>query len=84
MLVAYDCYSVPGPYSPGAAPAGKRALRNLALAYLMENADRDAVSMCVTQFERADNMTDAMAALTALANCDCPERADALGAFYDK
>ncbi len=27
------------------------------------------------QFERADNMTDAMAALAALANSDCPERA---------
>ena len=84
LLVAYDCYGVPGPYSPDAAPAGKRALKNLALAYLMESADRDARSLCLTQFERADNMTDAMAALTALANCDCPERADALGAFYDK
>ena len=29
-------------------------------------------------------MTDAMAALAALANCDCAERAPALAAFYDK
>src|SRR5437899_13089562 len=29
-------------------------------------------------------MTDALAALGALANCDCPERARALDAFYSK
>ncbi len=32
----------------------------------------------------ADNMSDAMAALTAIANCDCPERRPALDAFYAK
>ena len=84
LLVAYDCHSISGPYSPDAASAGKRALRNLALAFLMETAGSDARALCLAQFERADNMTDAMAALTALANCDCPERAAALGAFYDK
>jgi aminopeptidase N len=34
------------------------------------------------QFRSADNMTDAMAALTTLANLDCPERRPALEAFY--
>ena len=34
--------------------------------------------------QRADNMTDAMAALAALANCECAERAQALDAFYAK
>ena len=34
------------------------------------------------QFRHADNMTDAMAALTALANLDCPERLPALEDFY--
>jgi aminopeptidase N len=36
------------------------------------------------QFDRADNMTDAMAALSTLANCDCPERRDALDRFYSQ
>jgi aminopeptidase N len=36
------------------------------------------------QFRRADNMTDAMAALACLANAECPEREGALQAFYDK
>ena len=42
------------------------------------------VACVVEQLERADNMTDALSALTSLANCDCPERLPALAAFYDK
>jgi aminopeptidase N len=38
----------------------------------------------VSQLAAADNMTDAMAALTAIANCDCAERRPALDAFYGK
>jgi aminopeptidase N len=40
--------------------------------------------MCVKQLDEADNMTDALAALIALANCDCPERQPALEQFYRK
>ncbi|HKY01196.1 MAG TPA: aminopeptidase N C-terminal domain-containing protein, partial [Burkholderiales bacterium] len=43
-----------------------------------------AVQHCVRQFEQADNMTDAMAALGALANTKIPERENALEAFYRK
>src|SRR5260221_10097766 len=41
-------------------------------------------ALCMKQFEAADNMTDALAALSMLANCDCPERTRALDAFYGK
>jgi aminopeptidase N len=70
-----------GPYSPDAASAGKRALRNLCLAYLSETG---MSALCYEQFRTADNMTDAMAALTCLANVECPERQPALDAFYQK
>ena len=40
--------------------------------------------MAYEQFRKADNMTDSMAALAALANFDCAERQRALDAFYDK
>jgi aminopeptidase N len=50
----------------------------------MELADDHARSIAVRQFDAADNMTDAMAALAALANCDCVERAPALERFYAK
>ena len=34
-------------------------------------------ALCLRQFREADNMTDVMAALGALVNVDCPERAQA-------
>ncbi len=80
----YDVCAVTGSYSPDAVSAGRRALRNLCLAYLMELDDAEARRLCVKQLRQADNMTDALAALTALANCDCPERKPALEEFYTK
>ena len=84
-----DClqrHASSGAYSPDAASAGRRALRNLALGYLMEldsaAGGNDAVALAMQQFEQADNMTDRMAALSCLANRDCPERLQALQAFY--
>jgi aminopeptidase N len=84
LLEAYRAHRVHGPYSPDAASAGKRALRNAALALLMELDDAEARVLCVRQFESADNMTDALAALTLLADRDSPERGPALAAFYGK
>jgi aminopeptidase N len=80
----YDACAVAGSYSPDARSAGRRALRNLCLGYLMELDDADIRHLCVTQLQQADNMTDALAALTALANCDCQERKPALDQFYTK
>ncbi|MFH1044429.1 MAG: aminopeptidase N, partial [Pseudomonadota bacterium] len=84
LLATYQAQAVPGVYSPDAHSAGKRALKNLCLGYLLELDDAKTRALALGQFERADNMTDAMAALTALANCDCVERAQALDAFYAK
>jgi aminopeptidase N len=50
----------------------------------MELDDAGMRALCMKQFEAADNMTDALAALSMLANCDCPERVRALAAFYAK
>ena len=80
----YDAFTAAGSYSPDAVSAGRRALRNLCLAYLMELDDAESRRLCVAQLQRADNMTDALSALTALANCDCPERKPALDQFYAK
>jgi len=78
----FERATTPGPYSPDPASAGRRALRNLALGFLMELAQPAWHARCLDALERADNMTDAMAALTALANADCPERGLALDLFY--
>jgi aminopeptidase N len=81
---AYDRFATPGPYSADAASIGRRALRNLSLAYLMDLGEPETRRLCVAQLDGATNMTDALAALVALANCDCPERRPALEAFYAK
>ncbi len=84
LLAAYRSSIAPKPYSPDARSAGLRALRNLCLSYLMEIDNADIRALCVEQFETADNMTDSMAALSALANCEAVERESALARFYDK
>jgi aminopeptidase N len=84
LLAAYRANAVAGPYSPDAAAAGKRSLRNLCLAYLMEGGTREACDRVFEQFNSADNMTDAMAALLALADFDCGERRKALESFYTR
>ncbi|OIP11608.1 MAG: aminopeptidase N [Betaproteobacteria bacterium CG2_30_68_42] len=76
--------AVPGPYRFDAVSAGLRAARNLCLAYLIELDTPEYRALAWEQFERADNMTNRMAALSALANCDCPEREKALAAFYER
>jgi aminopeptidase N len=79
LLEIYRNRKAEGPYSPDAASTGRRALRNLSLSYLVEIGHS---RLAYEQFRSADNMTDAMAALTALANVDCPERLPALESFY--
>jgi aminopeptidase N len=84
LLAAYRTSTAPQPYSPDARSAGLRALRNLCLGYLMELGDAQVRGLCVAQFDTADNMTDSMAALSALVNAEGGGREIALQKFYDK
>ncbi|MEH6436501.1 aminopeptidase N [Massilia sp. DD77] len=84
LLAQYEANQTPGAYSPDAASAGKRALKNLALAYLNAVPDAESVAMAQRQFETADNMTDRAAALSALIQSRVPEAADALDVFYEE
>ncbi|HKI50836.1 MAG TPA: aminopeptidase N [Geothermobacteraceae bacterium] len=70
------------PYTPDAADSGRRSLKNLALAYLMTLPDPGVATLCFQQFQHADNMTDTLAALVALANSKAESRETALAAFY--
>ena len=72
------------PYRFDAAEIGRRTLKNLALGYLLAGGGEEGRASCLAQLERADNMTDAIAALGLLAESDLPERAGALADFYAK
>jgi aminopeptidase N len=73
------------PYAPSAAQIAQRSLKNICLAYLMLLETPAVVGACVRQFEQALNMTDVMAALTALVNSgQTAAREQALAQFYTR
>lgn len=82
FLAAYKNNQTKGVYSPDATSSGKRALKNLALSYIAELDDADAHVLAQAQYDAANNMTDRMASLSALANSHAPGKAAALAQFY--
>ena len=81
---AYIYFQEDKDYSPDATSAGIRSIKNIALSYLMELGDQKIRTVSLDQVKNANNMTDGMAALVTLENCDCPERLEALNWFYNK
>ncbi|OYQ17057.1 aminopeptidase N [Elstera cyanobacteriorum] len=70
-----------GPFQPTAEAAGRRALRNTALDLLVAGGNSAAIALAADQAKAAGNMTDRLAALTALVDTDHPERSAILEAF---
>jgi aminopeptidase N len=71
-------------YSPDAASAGRRALRNACLDLLSITGDKAAIALAASQYGSADNMTDRLAGLAALSLHEGPERQTALDDFYQR
>lgn len=82
LLAVYKKYEVKGTYSPDAASAGKRGLRNLALSYLSELDEKEVHVLAQKQYDAANNMTDRVAALASLTNSSAKEKTRALKQFY--
>ncbi|MGI6657647.1 MAG: aminopeptidase N [Desulfobulbus sp.] len=87
LLAAYHALQPEGPYQYHVVDAGKRALRNTCLAYLLAPAadgrvDPDLLRLGASQYRQADNMTDTMAALTAVVNADQDAAAPLLDDFH--
>ena len=82
LTKAYERMTVRGPYSPDAASAGRRSLRNVALDLLAATGAPAAIARAAQQYDAADNMTDRMAALATLSLHAGPERERALADFY--
>ena len=70
-----------GPFSPDAAAAGRRALRNGALAMYVAGSAIEGEARAQRQLAEADNMTEKLGALAALATIPGPPREHALEAF---
>lgn len=72
------------PYVASAEHFARRALQNIALAYLMFSERSDVLALCLDQFDNADNMTERLSALASLVNSPFEEkRAKALETFAE-
>ncbi|MEE3214707.1 MAG: aminopeptidase N C-terminal domain-containing protein, partial [Pseudomonadota bacterium] len=73
------------PYAPTPEQIGQRALKNVALSYLMSIEDEAAIELAQAQFDADHNMTDVRHALTLLVHSSRSDIADpALKAFGRK
>ncbi len=75
-----------GSYSISSSAMGRRSLKNCCLAYLMtaNESDDKALQLCLEQFDRQENMTDVIAALSALSHIEGQEKERAFSRFYSK
>jgi aminopeptidase N len=84
LLNSYHETASDGDFSPDAASAGQRALRNRALALLVTTDRAEIAPLVLNQFEIASNMTDEFAALTALTHIGGKRVESSLDVFYKK
>jgi aminopeptidase N len=84
LSTIYDRLASRGGYSPDAASAGRRSLRNVALDLMAAPGKPDEIARAARQYETAHNMTDRMAALSILSQHETPERDRALDDFYKR
>ncbi len=82
FLGQYHASAVEDEYRPESGQIGARALRNACLSYLVELDTASHRARASDQFDAANNMTDRLAALQALAATDGEERDRALDRFY--
>ncbi len=71
-------------YSLDHASMARRSLTNLCLNYLMQLDEQEIRSFAVAQYHSADNMTDALAAITLLVDRPGEESAALLEDFYSR
>jgi aminopeptidase N len=71
-------------YSPDAASAGRRSLRNACLRYLTAADDNRAVQIADAHYRGATNMTDMIAGLSSLTRMNSPLRDAAFADFHDR
>ena len=75
-----------GDYELTPEAMGQRRLKNVCLSYLLAGKapEQTDVELALRQYHDGQNMTDTVAVLAALSNCDIPERLKLLEHFYEK
>src|SRR5690625_4138585 len=78
---AHSELATESPFSPDAESAGRRALRNRAMMLLVASGE-EGHALADRQFRAADNMTEALPALTALVHHGAPTAEERLVEFH--
>jgi aminopeptidase N len=84
LAALYDLAGPRGPYSPDPESAGRRALRTATLDLLAGTGEPAEIARVERHYHEATNMTDAIAALSILANMQTPAREQALEDFFKR
>ena len=80
----YESLADSGAYSPDAASAGRRALRNASLDLIAAADQATGEKLAAAQVEAASNMTDRLAALSVLTTLPGAIREDAIARFGER
>ncbi|MDQ8039297.1 MAG: aminopeptidase N [Rickettsiella sp.] len=84
LLTLYKTNQNSRPYSFDTQSQAQRRLKNTCLNYLMLSNDARIHNLCLIQYQKADNMTDSMSALSELVNNNLAESERLLNDFYEK
>ncbi|MES2142603.1 MAG: aminopeptidase N [Pseudomonadota bacterium] len=84
LLALYKTYQKFKPYTFDGQSQAQRRLKNTCLNYLMLLNKDDINDFCITQYQKADNITDSISALSELVNNNSPVSAHLLNEFYEK
>ncbi|HSF93498.1 MAG TPA: DUF3458 domain-containing protein, partial [Thermohalobaculum sp.] len=82
LVRTYEALHSDGPYTPDPEAAGRRALKNRCLALLAASGAEAAFARAERQFREADNMSDALPALTVLTHEGAPQAGTLLEDFH--
>ncbi len=87
FLDVYMSNTTGRPYRYDSVEAGRRSLKNRCLSYLLTpgptgGVPDDLLELALSQYRQSDNMTDTMAALKAVVNCDAEKGRELLDDFY--
>ncbi|MBK26855.1 MAG: aminopeptidase N [Halobacteriovorax sp.] len=80
----YDGLNIEKPYKLDPKSMGERSLKNVCLSFLAVLDDEAAHELCYSQFSKATNMTEEIAALSFLINCNTDLSKKAVNEFYEK
>jgi aminopeptidase N len=80
----YESLDSNSAFSPDAASAGRRSLRNVLLRFLTAADDKAAAALADIHYRKATNMTDMIAGLAALSRIASPKRQAAFDAFHER